>query len=180
MTADDVAIPEALRQLEELGADVVGLNCGRGSHTVLPLLREVRTVCKGPIAALPVPFRTSDSDKSFQSLRDPQTGENAYPLDVAPLQCSRTEIRAFARAARDLGVQYVTLACAVREAVLRQLVTLPARTGPGFRQTSAILQLRAKTTSQFAVGDVENMSTRVQKNQLHLLGRKANKNIILL
>ena len=41
VTLDDVPIPEALRQLEELGADVVGLNCGRGPHTMLPLLRAV-------------------------------------------------------------------------------------------------------------------------------------------
>ena len=46
VTLDDVPIPEALRQLEELGADVVGLNCGRGPHTMLPLLREARKVCK--------------------------------------------------------------------------------------------------------------------------------------
>ena len=46
MTSDGVPILEALRQLEELGADVVGLNCGRGPHTMLPLLREARKVCK--------------------------------------------------------------------------------------------------------------------------------------
>ena len=46
MTLDDVPIPEALRQLEERGADGVGLNCGRGPQTMLPLLREARKVCK--------------------------------------------------------------------------------------------------------------------------------------
>ena len=46
MTSDGVPILQALRQLEELGADVVGLNCGRGPHTMLPLLREARKVCK--------------------------------------------------------------------------------------------------------------------------------------
>src|SRR5919112_6844548 len=33
---------EACRQLEDAGADVVGLNCGRGPATMLPLLEEVR------------------------------------------------------------------------------------------------------------------------------------------
>lgn len=46
ITTDDVPIPEACRRLEEAGAAVVGLNCGRGPETMLPLLREVRKVCK--------------------------------------------------------------------------------------------------------------------------------------
>ena len=45
-TTDDVPYPQALRELEELGADVVGLNCGRGPATILPLLKECRKVCK--------------------------------------------------------------------------------------------------------------------------------------
>ena len=45
-TTDDVPHPQALRELEELGADVVGLNCGRGPATILPLLKECRKVCK--------------------------------------------------------------------------------------------------------------------------------------
>ena len=45
-TTDDVPFPQALRELEELGADVVGLNCGRGPTTMLPLLKECRKVCK--------------------------------------------------------------------------------------------------------------------------------------
>ena len=40
VTMDGVPVPQALRQLEVLGADVVGLNCARGPETMLPLLRE--------------------------------------------------------------------------------------------------------------------------------------------
>jgi len=32
--------------LEDAGATVVGLNCDRGPWTMLPLLKEVRKVCK--------------------------------------------------------------------------------------------------------------------------------------
>ena len=46
VTSDDVPITTALRQLEERGADVVGLNCARGPSTMLPLLKEARKVCK--------------------------------------------------------------------------------------------------------------------------------------
>ena len=46
VTYDDVPLPQALRMLEELGADVVGLNCFRGPDTMLPLMREIRKECK--------------------------------------------------------------------------------------------------------------------------------------
>ena len=45
-TTDNVPIVDALRRLEGLGADVVGLNCGRGPQSMLPLLRRAREVCK--------------------------------------------------------------------------------------------------------------------------------------
>ena len=45
-TYDGVDITDALVQLEELGADVVGLNCYRGPDTILPVIKEVRKKCK--------------------------------------------------------------------------------------------------------------------------------------
>lgn len=45
-TFDGVDIPQALRQLELLGADVVGVNCARGPDTMLPVLRKIKSVCK--------------------------------------------------------------------------------------------------------------------------------------
>lgn len=46
ITTDDVPYPVALKMLEDAGATVVGLNCDRGPWTMLPLLKEVRKVCK--------------------------------------------------------------------------------------------------------------------------------------
>lgn len=46
MTTDDVPFPEACRRLEEAGAAVVGVNCGRGPRTMLPLVKEIKKVCK--------------------------------------------------------------------------------------------------------------------------------------
>lgn len=43
---DGVNVVAACRQLEEMGAAVVGLNCGRGPSTMLPLLKEIVKVCK--------------------------------------------------------------------------------------------------------------------------------------
>lgn len=45
-TKDGLTFPEACKRLEEAGADVVGLNCCRGPSTMLPLLKEIKKVCK--------------------------------------------------------------------------------------------------------------------------------------
>ena len=65
---------DACKRIEDAGAAVVGLNCIRGPHTMLPLLERIRATCDGPLAALPVPYRTTDDEPSFQSLTDPRCG----------------------------------------------------------------------------------------------------------
>ena len=68
---DGWSVGEACRRIEDAGADVVGLNCIRGPRTMLPLLEEVRDACDGHIAALPVPYRTTEAEPTFQSLPTP-------------------------------------------------------------------------------------------------------------
>ena len=51
---------ETCKRLEAAGADVVGLNCHRGPKTMLPLLKEIRETVKCEVAALPVPYRTTE------------------------------------------------------------------------------------------------------------------------
>ena len=45
-TFDGVYIPDACKQLEDCGATVVGLNCGRGPKTLMPLVKEAMKLCK--------------------------------------------------------------------------------------------------------------------------------------
>ena len=45
-TSDNVPVPEALKRLEDQGADVVGLNCSRGPEIMMSLLKQVKEVCK--------------------------------------------------------------------------------------------------------------------------------------
>src|SRR6266478_8280552 len=70
VTRENWTVTEACKRLADAGADVVGLNCIRGPATMMPLLREIRAAIKVPMAALPVPYRTSPNEPSFQSLRD--------------------------------------------------------------------------------------------------------------
>ena len=47
---DGVSVIDACKKLEDAGAAVVGLNCGRGPATMLPLLKKLKQVCKVSIA----------------------------------------------------------------------------------------------------------------------------------
>lgn len=110
-TTDDVPIGEACKMLEDEGAAVVGLNCSRGPATMIEPLKLIRQACKGPIAAVPVPYRTTEDRPNFHSLRVPGTDKLAFPLDLASCYCTRDEIRNFAMEAKDIGVQYIGLCC---------------------------------------------------------------------
>src|SRR3546814_1035199 len=67
---DGVSVVEACRRLEAAGADVVGLNCQRGPATLLPVIRRVREAVSCHVAALPVPYRTTEAEPTFQTLTD--------------------------------------------------------------------------------------------------------------
>ena len=45
-TFDGFDFPSSLHTLEEMGADVVGLNCFRGPDSIIPLMKEVKEKCK--------------------------------------------------------------------------------------------------------------------------------------
>ena len=63
------------------------------------------------LAALPVPYRTTPEQPTFQSLRDPENGEKSFPTALDPYQCTRYDVAEFTRRARELGVDYVGLCC---------------------------------------------------------------------
>src|SRR5262249_44117040 len=77
---------EACKRLEDAGADVVGLNCARGPATIMPLVERIRGAVSCHVAALPVPYRTTDAEPTFQSLTDPGYHDfpNGRPLPTAP------------------------------------------------------------------------------------------------
>ncbi|KAK3096933.1 hypothetical protein FSP39_004915 [Pinctada imbricata] len=127
VTTDDIPFPEACRRLEEAGAAVVGLNCGRGPATMLPLLKEIRKVCKGPIAALPVPFRCRDDCRTFQSLKDPDSGVPLYPVDLSCVQCNRSDIKKFSQECKDIGINYVGICCGNCPIFMRELAEVYGR-----------------------------------------------------
>ncbi len=135
-TRDGLTLPEACKRIEAAGADVVGLNCSRGPATMMPLVKAVREAVSGHVAALPVPYRTSDGEPTFQSLRDPSytaPGGMPFPTALDPFMCTRYEIADFAREAHDAGVDYLGLCCGAGPHHVRSLAEALGRTPPGSR-----------------------------------------------
>jgi betaine-homocysteine S-methyltransferase len=128
---------EACKRLADAGADVVGLNCIRGPATLTPLLREVREAVDCHVAALPVPYRTTPEEPSFQSLTDPGCDcvpeGRPFPTALDPFLCNRYEIAEFAREAYDLGVRYLGVCCGAAPHYIRSLAEALGRRPPASR-----------------------------------------------
>jgi betaine-homocysteine S-methyltransferase len=131
---------EACQRLVAAGADVVGLNCIRGPQTMLPLLRRIRDAVDGHLAALPVPYRTTPDEPSFQSLTDPDCdclpGDRPFPTALDPFTCNRYEIGEFARAAHAMGIDYLGVCCGAAPHHIRSVAEALGRTPPASRYSA--------------------------------------------
>ena len=101
---------DACKRLKDNGADIVGLNCGRGPKTVYGFLKKIRGTVKGYTAAQPVPYRTTEKQPIFQSLGEPGK-ECAFPLALDPYLLTRVEMADFALRVRDMGINYIGICC---------------------------------------------------------------------
>ncbi|MBO0701900.1 MAG: homocysteine S-methyltransferase family protein [Candidatus Dormibacteraeota bacterium] len=133
VTRDGLTAAEACRRLESAGADVVGLNCARGPRTMLPLLGAIRSSVSCPVAALPVPYRTTEEMPTFQSLRDPERPEQPFPTRLDPFTCTRDEIGEFAAEALALGVTYLGVCCGAGPHHIRSMAEAIGRRPPASR-----------------------------------------------
>jgi betaine-homocysteine S-methyltransferase len=131
---DEPSPADACRRAEQAGADVVGLNCIRGPLTMLPLLAQIRAAVSCPVAALPVPYRTTEAQPSMQSLRDDaRGGAQAFPTALDPFTCTRHELGDFTTAALDLGVRYLGICCGAGPHHVRAMAEAAGKTPPASR-----------------------------------------------
>jgi len=107
---------------------------------MLPLLVSLREAIPGHLAALPVPYRTHDREPSFQSLSDSDggslPGSRPFPTALDPFTCNRYEIADFARAAHDLGINYLGLCCGAAPHHIRGMAEGLGRTPPASRYSA--------------------------------------------
>lgn len=134
---DGPPLVEAVRRLADSGADVVGLNCSRGPETMLPLLAPLVAASDVPVAALPVPYRTTLEQPTFQSLSDPGLPDGqAFPTALDPFTCNRYEIGAFTAAAATAGVRYFGLCCGAGPHHVRAMAEALGRKPPASRYSA--------------------------------------------
>ncbi|XP_067684989.1 betaine--homocysteine S-methyltransferase 1-like isoform X2 [Haliotis asinina] len=74
-TLDGLAFGVACRRLEDAGAAAVGLNCGRGPKTMLPLVKEIRQACR-----VPCHFRSTFLLMPAEEVKLPDLPEKPNPL----------------------------------------------------------------------------------------------------
>ena len=136
-TYDGYDYVEACRILADHGATVVGLNCSRGPETMLPLLERIRAAVDVPLAAQPVPYRTTPATPAFESLQS-DDGHHLFPIELEPFQCTRFEMADFARRARDIGVDYIGICCGGGPHHVRAMAEALGRNTPASRYSPAI------------------------------------------
>ena len=123
---DGMSVVDTCKELEQRGADVVGLNCFRGPETMMPYLKEVRAAVKCHVGALPIPYRTSKEYPTFFNLPDydncgcPSPHGRTFPTALDPLFCNRYEIGKFAKEAYDLGIKYIGVCCGANPMLIRE------------------------------------------------------------
>ena len=134
---DGKSVVDTCKELEQLGADVVGLNCFRGPATMFPFLKEIREAVKCHVGALPIPYRTSEDYPTFFNLPDrsncqcPSPHGRTFPTALDPHFCNRYEIGKFAKDAYALGINYLGVCCGANPMLIREVaesvgLTVPA------------------------------------------------------
>jgi betaine-homocysteine S-methyltransferase len=130
---DNWAIVDTCKELEQRGADVVGMNCFRGPATMMPYLQDIRDAVSCHVAALPVPYRTTPKQPTFFNLDDnngckvPSPYNRTFPTALDPLYCNRYEIRRFAEEAWKMNIRYIGVCCGAAPIHVREVAEAMGR-----------------------------------------------------
>jgi len=116
---------DACKMMEDLGADVVGLNCYRGPEMTMKFLPKIREKVSCHVAALPVPYRTTEEQPGFLNQTDHGCdcipGENAFPVALDNLYCNRYEMAEFAKQCADKNVNFIGICCGAEPHHVREM-----------------------------------------------------------
>jgi Methionine synthase I (cobalamin-dependent), methyltransferase domain len=124
-TRDGFSPGDACKILEDNGADVVGLNCFRGPKMTMKLLPEIRKAVSCHVAALPVPYRTTEKDPGFLNQTDEGCdcipGGNAFPVALDNLYCNRFEMAEFAKECAEKKINFIGICCGAEPHHVREM-----------------------------------------------------------
>ncbi len=130
-TRDGYTPGDACKILEDNGADVVGLNCFRGPKMTMKLLPEIREKVSCHVAALPVPYRTTEKDPGFLNQTDEGCdcipGGNAFPVALDNLYCNRFEMAEFAKECANKKINFIGICCGAEPHHVREMAVALGR-----------------------------------------------------
>lgn len=103
-----------------------------------PLLAGLVEALDVPVAALPVPYRTTPAQPTMQSLTDPAAPDDgrAFPTALDPFTCNRYEVASFTAQAAQDGVRYFGLCCGAAPHHVRAMAEALGRTPPASRYSA--------------------------------------------
>ena len=124
-TRDGYSVVDACKIIEDLGADVVGLNCYRGPDMTMKHLKDIRKNVTCHVAGLPVPYRTTEKDPTFLNIKDNQCdcipGDNAFPIALDNLYCNRFEMAEFAKECVQQNINFIGICCGAEPHHVREM-----------------------------------------------------------
>jgi betaine-homocysteine S-methyltransferase len=135
-TRDGYDYAEACKILADNGADVVGLNCDRGPATMFPIIEKVRKEVSCYVAMIPVPYKTTPKNLTFESLKS--NGQRSFPIALEPFLYDRFEMAEFAEKAKNMGVNYLGLCCGANSSQIRAMAEAIGRTVPASKYSPAM------------------------------------------
>ena len=116
---------DACKMMEDLGADVVGLNCYRGPEMTMKFLPKIREKVSCHVSALPVPYRTTEEEPGFLNQTDHNCdcipGGNAFPVALDNLYCNRFEMAEFAKQCADKKINFIGICCGAEPHHVREM-----------------------------------------------------------
>ena len=133
-TIDDIPIGEACKRLLDRGATLVGANCFRGPATMMKVVQDiVQVVPPHKVCVLPVLYRTSEEQPTFQDLVDKECAINnpVYPHGLDAFHVSTREVIHFTEQCKELGLKYIGLCCGNTGNYTRAMAMALGKTPPG-------------------------------------------------
>ena len=159
MTADGVTIATACRQLIDMGATLVGVNCSRGPATILDVVEAIiKEVPPEKVCALPVTFRTTKEEPTWFYLTDKGCPENnpVFPNGLDPFYVSEVEIVKFTKRCMELGMKYIGICCGNTGNYTRAMAEAMGRTPPASKYRKPEVIQRAIEHNKSKHKDVKN------------------------
>lgn len=127
-TLDGILLEDAFKEIEDLGADIVGINCFRDPKLMLPLGKRLKKAVSCFVATQPVAYRCTNDRPYFQIQQF--NGNIAFPLELDPFVLTRHEMVRYALEAKEMGINYIGACCGTGPHHIRAMAEALGRTVP--------------------------------------------------